>query len=270
MEKIIKEIIKEKIIKIEKMGNSYSSNVYLVTLENDKYIFKIIKTKEKKEVEANALIKLNNYIDIPEYIDCGTYDNINYVIMKYVEGINYSDSEIDKLTIKDLKNISNILNKLHSIPITYEEDNWINYLINRMDMAYKALNDCSFNEVIYNKLIYELDNYIKMNYYKTLVHMDFRLGNLIFNDKVYLIDFESIKVGDPVFDFIKMKRILSKKQFNLLLKNYKYKDNNFYKKMEFYNLFDAYTALEWCINNKQINSDYYNLNLKEVKKYAKW
>ena len=137
-------------------------------------------------------------------------------------------------------------------------------------MAYKALNDCSFNEVIYNKLIYELDNYIKMNYYKTLVHMDFRLGNLIFNDKVYLIDFESIKVGDPVFDFIKMKRILSKKQFNLLLKNYKYKDNNFYKKMEFYNLFDAYTALEWCINNKQINSDYYNLNLKEVKKYAKW
>ena len=126
MEKIIKEIIKNKIIKIDKMNNSYSSNVYLVTLENDKYIFKILRNKEKKETESNALIKLNKYINSPEFIDCGTYNNINYIIMKYIEGINYNDNETYKLTKDNLINISSILKKLHSIPITYEKDNCIN------------------------------------------------------------------------------------------------------------------------------------------------
>lgn len=269
MEKIINEIIKEKIIKIEKMGNSYSSNVYLVTLENDKYIFKVIKTKEKKEVESNALKKLNNYIDVPEFIDCGTYNNTNYIIMKYIEGINYKDDETSKLTSKDLKNIGILIKKLHSIPITYEEDNWIDYLIFRINLAYKSLNKFDFNDAIYNKLINDLNNYIKTNYNKTLVHMDFRIGNLIFNDKLYLIDFESVKVGDPVFDFIKIKRLLTQKQFDILFKNYKYEYDDFYKKLKFYNLFDSYTALEWCISNNQIDSEYYNLNLKEVKKNAK-
>ena len=269
MEKIIKEIIKNKIINIKKMGNSYSSNVYLVTLENSKCIFKVIKTLSKREVESNALIKLNRYINTPLYIDSGIYNDINYVIMEYIEGKNYNDYEANKLTLSNLKDISKLLKKFHSIPITTEEDNWISYLVSRLNTAYKVLNEFSFNEFIYNKLMYDLNNYINSNYTKAILHMDFRLGNLIFNNKIYLIDFESVKVGDPVFDFVKIKRLLSDKQFNILLDNYDYINDDFYKKLDFYNLFDAYTALEWCVNNNQINSDYYNINLKEVKKYAK-
>ena len=41
------------------------------------------------------------------------------------------------------------------------------------------------------------------------------------------------------------------------------------QKVDFYNIFDAYTALDWCISNNQENSDYYNLNMKEIKKYEK-
>ena len=52
--------------------------------------------------------------------------------------------------------------------------------------------------------------------------MDFRIGNVMFgkNDEIGLIDLESMKNGEYVFDFVKMHRVLTEDKFNILLLNF--------------------------------------------------
>lgn len=275
MENKIREVLKKygEIKEIKKLGNSYSSNVYLVNLNNNKYIFKLLKSDEKRKVEAEALRHLNKYMSVPKLIETGTYEDIYYNLMEFIDGISYEDKDAKKLRKKELITIGKILSNLHSVQLINNDDYWYEYLIWRIENAYKVLNGyLKENEDIYLSLIEELNNYIKDNYSLVTLHMDFRPGNLIIGDKFYLIDFESVKNGDPVFDFIKIKRLLTDKQFSYLINEYeKNKDlpADFYGKLEFYNIFDAYTALDWCISNNQINTDYYKLNMKEIKKYEK-
>ena len=275
MEEKIKKILKNsnEIVDIKKLGNSYSSNVYLITLKNNKYIFKILKLDDKRKVESSVLKYLSKYINTPKLIKTGIYGDIYYNIMQFVDGISYKDIDSKKLKESELISIGEILSKFHSLKPINNTDLWYEYLFERIENAHiKLENYLNKNEKIYIDLLRELDEQIKNNYSLTLLHMDFRPGNIIINDKLYLIDFESVKNGDPVFDFIKIKRLVSKKQFGKILEGYKKNrelPNDFEEKINFYNLFDAYTALDWCISNDQVDTDYYKLNMKEIKKYEK-
>ncbi|MBR6689889.1 MAG: aminoglycoside phosphotransferase family protein [Bacilli bacterium] len=275
MEEKIKKILKKsnEIIDIKKLGNSYSSNVYLITLKNNKYIFKILKLDEKRKVEASALRYLSKNLNVPKLIKTGIYEGIYYNIMEFIDGISYEDNDSKNIKESDLIRIGEMLSNFHSLRTINDSDMWYEYLYERIENAHiKLQNYLNNNEVIYIDLLRELNEQIKNNYPLTLLHMDFRPGNIIINDKLYLIDFESVKNGDPVFDFIKIKRLLTKKQFNKILEGYKKNrelPNDFENKVRFYNLFDSYTALDWCISNNQIDTDYYKLNMKEIKKYEK-
>lgn len=275
MEERIKKILKnnDDIIDIKKLGNSYSSNVYLITLKNNKYIFKILKSDEKRKVESQALRHLKKYIDVPKLVKTGISDDIYYNVMEFVEGISYEDKDSKKLKKEELIIIGKILATLHSSKPINNDDPWYDYLLWRIETANESLkNHLKDNKNIYLNLLKQLNNEIKDNYSLATLHMDFRPGNIIINDKLYLIDFESVKNGDPVFDFIKIKRLLTEKQFKEMVEEYKKNKelpNDFEKRLDFYNFFDAYTALDWCILNNQVNSDYYKLNIKELKKYEK-
>lgn len=273
MEDVIRKIFdKEEIEDIKKLGNSYSSNVYLITFKKNKYIFKILKLEEKRIVEKDTLKYLKNSIKVPKLIKTGVYSDIYYNIMEFVEGKSYLDNESKNITDDEILKMGSILSKFHTLKPMNNIDMWCKYLEDRIESAYKKLSSLENNEKIYINLLKELNNDIKNNYELAMLHMDFRPGNIIINDDMYLIDFESVKNGDPVFDFIKIKRLLSKKQFDKFLEGYKLNKelpDNFNNKVDFYNIFDAYTALDWCISNNQENSDYYNLNMKEIKKYEK-
>lgn len=275
MEEKIKNIFKNEneIIEIKKMGNSYSSNVYLLTLKNNKYIFKVLKTDEKRIVEAEALRHLKKYLNVPKLVKTGISENIYYNVIEFVEGISYEDKDSKKIKKSELLIIGEILAKLHSSKPINNDDPWYDYLLWRIETANKSLDKyLKNNKSIYLNLLKCLNNKIKNNYSLATLHMDFRPGNIIISDKLYLIDFESVKNGDPVFDFIKIKRLLTKEQFNDMVEEYKRireLPSDFEERIDFYNFFDAYTALDWCILNNQVDSDYYKLNIKELKKYEK-
>lgn len=276
-EEMIRNIFKRlniEINKIESANNSFSSNVYIVETRDDKYVFKINGKEQKRIRESKYIEYLSKYITTPKLIDNGIVDDKNYIIMTFVEGENKFDEDVNSLTDEQIENIGILLGKLHSLPLIDEDnDFWITYLNNTLEKTQDVLKGIfkEDNEVIYNYLKKYINNKIKNNYKNSIVHMDFRIGNLIFNNnEVGLIDMEGMKNGEYVFDFVKMKRLLSSEQFNKLLEGYKKikkLDKDFYDKLDFYSLFDSYTTLWWIVNKSRVDSDFYRINYSIVLDY---
>ena len=112
MEDVIRKIFdKDEIEDIKKLGNSYSSNVYLITFKKNKYIFKILKLEEKRIVEKDTLKYLKNSIKVPKLIKTGVYSDIYYNIMEFVEGKSYLDNESENIADEELLKMGSILSK---------------------------------------------------------------------------------------------------------------------------------------------------------------
>lgn len=259
--------------RIESINNSFSSNVYIVYSDNKKYIFKILFNKIKANDEAKYMQYLQKYIDVPQFLFSGNKSEKYFNVMTYVDGKSFIDSEIKNLTLNDAYNMGVLLAKLHSIPlIDNEKNSWYKYLNEYLEKSnYSLKTILKNNNVIYEFILSEIKN-IKKDYDNVILHLDYRVGNILFGDKVYLIDFESMKNGDSCFDFLKMYRSLSKKQFNEFLKGYnsiRKSDDKLKERIEFYNIFDAYTSLNWCIERNCIDSEFYQKNYKILMKKFK-
>lgn len=277
---IEKDIIKEfkkygiKIYRLDKITNSYSSNVYVAYSKDNKYIFKILYNLEKQKGEAYYIEYLSNKIAVPELIFSGSIKDSYYNVISFIEGKSYKDSEIKQLTDEQVYKIGVLLGELHNVkPTDKNPDSWINYLHRYVNKAYKNLKDKIEN----NKEIYEfIMNSIKSiegTYENVILHLDYRIGNIIFGeDKEYLIDFESMKNGDPAFDFLKINRLLSKKKFEIFLKGYKSikkVDDTMIERIRFYNIFDAYTSINWCLERNKFDSDFSKKSMKILEKELK-
>lgn len=276
-EKNIKRIFKDLSIKIdviEKATNSFNSNVYIIKSQKDKYVLKISNNENKKIVESKYMTYLSKYLPTAKIVSTGIIDEKNYIVMTFFEGINKFDEEAEKLTNEELKNIGILLGKLHSAPLLDEDnDSWITYLNNCLEKTQDVLKKVfgKDNKTIYNYLKNYIDNNLKENYKNSILHMDFRIGNLIFKDNIVgLIDMESMKNGEYIFDFVKINRMVSKEKFNILLSGYKIIrkiDDNFFQKLDFYSLFDSYTSLWWSASRNKTDSDFYKMNHAIVLKY---
>ena len=273
----IKDIFKKLDIRvngINKASNSFNSNVYIITTDCGKYVLKISNSEKKMIVESKYMRYLSTYLSTPKVIDTGVIDEKNYIVMTFVEGDNKLDEEGNTLSDNQIKNVGILLGKLHKAPLIDEDNNsWIKYLNDTLEKTQEILKQVfgKDNAIIYNYLkkfiINELDN----NYKNVILHMDYRIGNLIFNDDdVTLIDMESMKNGDYVFDFVKTNRVLTKCKFKLLLDGYKLVSDigdNFVNRLNFYSLFDSYTSLWWSASRGRTDSDFYKLNYKIVMEY---
>lgn len=277
-EESIKSIFSKVNIKtkdIKRATNSFNSNVYIVLSDNNKkYILKFYKNENKMVCESEYMIYLKNYLLVADIITTGIFNGKYYTIQTFLEGENLFDEKANELNKIQINNIGVLLAKLHSVR-TIDSDNWVNYLNECVDKTVDDLENVfgkKNNNIIYNYIKKYINDKVKNNYKSSVLHMDFRIGNLIFKkcNNVGLIDLESMKTGDYVFDFVKLNRILSEDNFNILLndyKNIKEIDNNFYEKLDFYSLFDSYTSLWWCINKNQIDTDFYKLNYDIVINY---
>lgn len=280
MYEIIKEIFRMygiKIFKIEETENSYNSKVYKV-ISDKLYIIKFYLNKSKMECEAKYLQYLASFIPVASVVKKAIYKNNLFIIMTYLNGKSYSDDDANLLSEKQIFEIGKILGKLHKIPILDKNDlnSWIKYLIECLDMVNSELENylgIALNTKIQDYLRKQIDGLIKNNYHNSITHMDFRIGNLIIdNNNVSLIDFENVKNGDYVFDFVKSFKILSKQQFQLLLKGFKTEfevDKDFYERLKFYLLFDSYTCIYWCIQNNQVKGTFFKNNMKVVDIFSK-
>ena len=268
MEKIIK-IFKEKgieVTNIERANNSFSSNVYIISSTKGKYVFKILFNEEKQKNESSYIKYLSNKINIPKLIFTGSYEDKFYNVVSFIEGINYDDKDFKKLTDEQIYKLGVLLGKLHSIKsLDQDTSSWIEYIHRSADKSLNNLNSIfDQNEEVYKYINNEIHK-IEGTYENVILHLDYRIGNVIFNDSEYLIDFESMKSGDSAFDFLKIYRLLNKKRFEIFVEGYKSVrniDNNTLNKIEFYNIFDAYTALNWCRDHDKIGSKFYYKNMK--------
>lgn len=275
MEDKIVEIMKKNginVIRIDRVTNSFSSNVYIVYSNNEKFIFKILYNEFKQKEEAKYLELLESILNVPKLLFSGNLDDKYFNVMTFVEGKSICDEMVNTLSFENIYNIGCLLGKLHNVDVPDKNENsWQKYLIESLSKTYQNLKFVSLNDKVYKYLIkcVELQ---KNEYDNVLLHLDFRLGNIIFGDEIYLIDFESMKNGDSCFDFLKLYRILNKKEFKLFLKGYESIRKipiNLNERLEFYNIFDAYTSLNWCYERKTINSDFYNKNIKILERKFK-
>lgn len=277
-EKEIKNIFEKLEINVKKItsaSNSFNSNVYIINSDNEKkYVLKISNNEKKREVESRYMTYLSQYLPTAKVLDNGCVDDKNYIVMTFFEGDNKFDEEANFLTDNQLRNIGIVLAKLHNAPLIDENnDSWINYLNDGLEKTQDVLSKVfgKDNETIYNYLKNYINNELKDNYKNSILHMDFRIGNLMFNgEEIGLIDMESMKNGEYVFDFVKTHRVLAEDKFNTLLSGYKEIrkiDDNFFDKLDFYSLFDSYTSLWWSASRNRTDSDFYRMNYAIVMKY---
>ncbi len=268
---------KIKIKEIINATNSFNSNVYIIiSNDNKKYILKFCNNENKMLNESKYMEYLKKYIPVSEVIGIGKHNEKYYIIQSFLEGINKYDEEANKLSDEQVKNIGILLAKLHSCNLLEEDNNsWITYLNDCLDKTVETLEK-TLGKENNNKITKFLHNYINNNinnnYKNSILHMDFRIGNLIFNDndEIKLIDLESMKNGEYVFDFVKMNRLLNNNKFSKFMEGYntiKPVEDNFEERLNFYSLFDSYTSLWWCIKKNKTYSDFYKLNYEIVMKY---
>src|SRR5574344_1179764 len=250
---------------IKEINTSFSQKIMYVEGEN-KYIVKIYKNIKKGENEKRFLEYFKKNLNVPKVYKSGIEEKEYFIIMEYIEGITYQDE--DELTIDNdvFKNIGRLLGQMHSLkPI--EDDNWIEYMLKRINENYLVLKGKGIKfDKCYEYLIKETK---LLKYEPCCIHSDFRMGNLILGNDVTLIDLESVKTGDSIFDFMKLYRVLNDTQFNCLIEGYtniKKLDNNFLKKLHFYNLYDAFTTMGYCIIENRYNSDFYKFNYDNLYK----
>ena len=276
----IKELFRKynlEVTTIKKANNSYNSKVYIVNTKEKKYILKLTKDKEKRVNEKKYYNYLYQYVPTSKVLYSSHYKKNEYNIITFLEGKNIYDEECNNLSTEEILNIGKLLASIHNCPLlsVSKDDSWISYLNSYIEKAEKELKDLfgdEDNQLIVTFLKTFLTKKISNQYENCLLHMDYRVGNIIIdkNNKAGIIDLESMKNGDYVFDFVKMNRIFNEKNFETFLNGYqtvKKINADFSEKLKFYSFFDSYTSLLWCYVNNQKNSDFYKLNYSIVKKY---
>lgn len=176
------------------------------------YMFKEMREIKKCKNESYWLNKLMelNYCS-PKII--ATYDNI--IITEKIDASPIKDEQAKE----HLYNIGKLIAKLHNLP-TEENDTWKEDLEEEF-MELKQLAKDVVEEKLYKNITDFLEQGIKnISISKNvIIHKDIRPGNILYNDgKYYLLDFESMCVGDRDYDFIRMFNIFNEKEV------YKYED----------------------------------------------
>lgn len=237
MEENIQKIIKEYEINKNniKEYNSYINHVR----QYDRYIFKEVVDLEKFENETKWLKKLMEFeFSSPKLIT--SYDN-RTIVMEKIDGKSIKDSEAKE----HLYNIGKLIASLHNIPAEHNK-----YWDKKIYSLYGDLKDEVKN--IMNKDIFEKSTKFlskgisELKNCKTaIIHRDVRPENVMYsNGKYYLIDLESLCIGDVEYDFTRMFSLLNEKDM------YTYED--------FKNFIDGYRSIneievsteKWQLYNK--------------------
>lgn len=232
--KTLKKLISEYEKNIEKTlkHKSYINEVK----EYNGYIFKKIRNLKKFENETKWLKKLKNLnYNVPQMI--GTYNN-QILVTEKIEGNVISDDNAKE----HLYNIGKLLAELHNLPIV-ESSDWKDFIMSE----YIELRETVKN-VMEKDLFKQVTEFIENGLQKSsvsklvIIHRDLRPENVILSDgKYYLLDLESMCVGDVDYDFTRM--------FNLL------NEKNIYQYDDFKNLIDGYRQ----INNIKISEEKWQL-----------
>lgn len=255
MKKNIEEIIKEY---ENNINNARKYNSYINEVREYKgYIFKEINDLKKFKNESQWLKELMNLnYCTPKII--GTY-NQKIIIMEKIKGIAIKDEEAKE----HLYNIGKLMANLHNIPIK-QNVNWKKAMMSEyleLKESAKGIMENNIFEISTGVLKQKLE---KINVSKlAVIHRDLRPENIIYSEgKYYLLDLESMCIGDRDYDFTRMLNLLNQKEiyqyedFKNLIDGYRYINDIEISegKWQLYNRFYAFRIYSKMLTGK-INRD---------------
>ena len=260
IEKIINEYERNK-----DNAKNYTSYINKVR-EYNGYIFKEINNLEKFENESRwlkELMNLNYYT--PKII--GTY-NQKIIVMEKIKGNSIGDEQAKE----HLYNIGKLMADLHNIPIKHNV-NWKKMMASEYLDLKESAKGIMENDVFEMSTRFIEQELEKINSSKlSIIHRDIRPENVIYSDgKYYLLDLESMCIGDRDYDFTRMLNLLNQKEiyqyedFRNLIDGYRSINNNLeipVEKWQLYNNFYAFRIYSKMLTGK-INRD------REFEEYLK-
>ena len=253
----IEQLIKEYEAK-KKSLKEYDSYINSVR-EYKGYIFKEVKNLEKFKNECEWLKKLNNLkFYTSQIID--TY-NDEIIIMEKIKGIAIKDEKSNQ----HLYNIGKLMADLHNISIKQSNIDWKEIMISEYRELRNIAKDIMDNKLFEITTKFLEDRLEKLNVTKlSIIHRDLRPENVIFsNGEYYLVDLESMCIGDRDYDFTRMWNLLNEKEiyqyndFKNLMDGYKSINNSLKiveEKWQLYNKFYAFRIYSKMLAGK-INRD---------------
>jgi len=191
-------------MKISKINNGNMNNVFILELDDNKYIIRMSEFDNDFECKILKLLEEHN-IDSPRLLTNFKLGSRNIIICKYIEGENptiYNELFFEKL--------ANSLRKLHSIQCKYEPTEYANNeeTLNKLKEYYnlsitsKYLKD---ETKFINKKYKEIEKLNLKSLPKNIIHSDIKKENLLVHDnEVFLIDFGNVYVGNRLIDLIRV------------------------------------------------------------------
>ncbi|SKC92088.1 phosphotransferase family protein [Maledivibacter halophilus] len=292
MEKLIRKVIKIMKLKVRDMDSvpeSYSSKVCSLVLENgEKVILKIPYNKKKLLKEYKMLKLLEGKLPTPRILDFweGNDEISGALILSYIDGKPITNNIGNKIAyqmgellarLHDINIERNELGKAYELIYT-EEDKWWEII---REWFEGCIDDCK--NILNTKLIDECIKLFDLYYkdlpkpdYPSIVHMDYRPGNILIKDSniVGLLDFETVRIGSADVDFSKIKLFVwdlypgSRKSFLLGYSNIRSLPD-IERTLPFYQLFNTFTGVGWCVKRGKTNDSFCNQNIIKLEKIIK-
>lgn len=260
------EIFKLSVLNIEAVPESFSSEVYKLTLMNlDNVYVKIPYNRDKLVREFHMLERLKGVIPVPKVLDFWDGDemSVGALLLSAIDGVPCK-SNIDQSLAYQIGEYHAMLHQV-TLPAygcygsdgfqVVENNSWSLYLKNNFE---KWKEPCK--ELLQPDLFEECITHFDSVYSALpepdgpcVVHMDFRPGNILIKDNrvVGIIDYESARGGSSEIDFTKMNRYVWEVNPLTRLPYVQGYESvrplpDLEKIIPFYNFYDAFSAVVWC------------------------
>lgn len=256
---------------IRKIENGNLNDVYLLEIDNNKFIIRSSKNINNFEVEV--LKKLNKYnFQVPILLSDLIYNKKYVTILQYIEG-----EEPRELNYNQLEKLATLIRNIHNVSIDELKDNKnqpvesLNILMGyfdkiknsfylKRDSEYILKYINAFSKIEFNKLE------------KYIIHGDIKKTNMLINeDEVYLIDFGNCYLGNRMIELIRVIMWLFLKDSDLDFNKisffiYCYFKNNDITEVELKNL---HLLIRYCLVYNIVKDIYLYENGELNEKYIK-
>nr|WP_260986995.1 aminoglycoside phosphotransferase family protein [Paenibacillus terrae] len=217
------EKLKLTVSNIEDVPESFSSDVYKLTLASGENVYvKIPFNKDKLFREFQILETLKGVIPVPKVLDIwyGDESNIGALLLSAIQGIPCTE-DIDEGLSFQIGVYHAMLHEVKTLGFGYHTTNGFKFLdpnnwrLHIKSNFEKWREPCKeiLDPELYERCIHHFDGVffaLPNPDVPCIVHMDFRPGNILVNgNKVTgIIDFESARGGSSEIDFTKVNRYI--------------------------------------------------------------
>ncbi|QUL53757.1 aminoglycoside phosphotransferase family protein [Paenibacillus tritici] len=260
------EKLKLNVLNIEDVPESFSSDVYKLTLASGETVFvKIPFNKDKLFREFQMLETLKEVLPVPKVLDIwyGDESTKGALLLSAIQGMPCTGDVDEKLSFQ----MGTYLAMLHEVQAPgyghhaaegyklFDHNDWRLHIQSNFEMWKEPCQEI-LGSTLYEKCILHFDRVFSALPEPDgpcFVHMDFRPGNILVqgNEVAGIIDFESARGGSSEIDFTKVNRYIweaNPRTKSPFIESYQSVRPMMAleRVLPFYNFYDAFSSIAWC------------------------